>query len=55
MFGCDIYGYEGMMKLCKTPEAWGYISTLYFISFEVIGSLVLLNLFIGVITTVSRE
>ena len=55
MFGCDKYGYDAMKKLCKTPEAWGFVSPIYFVSFIVVGSLVLLNLFIGVITTVSTE
>jgi voltage-gated sodium channel len=50
MFGCDKYGYDSMIALCKTPEPWSYVSTLYFVTFIIIGSLVLLNLFIGVIT-----
>jgi voltage-gated sodium channel len=50
MFGCDKYGYDSMIALCETPEAWSYVSTVYFVIFIVVGSLVLLNLFIGVIT-----
>jgi hypothetical protein len=52
MFGCKEYGYtpiDGM--LCTKSHASGYLAVFYSMAFIVIGSLVMLNLFIGVITT----
>jgi hypothetical protein len=51
MFGCDKFGYSAFPQLCTSPEAWGAISTLYFVVFVLVGAMVLLNLFVGVITT----
>ena len=49
-FGCDRYGYQDFPDDCTAPYAWGGFAVLFFMSFETLGSLVLLNLFIGVIT-----
>ena len=56
-FGCDKYGYDGTAwngrparHECVKPTAWGFWSVAYFVLFVLVASLVLLNLFIGVIT-----
>jgi hypothetical protein len=44
-----------MGPMCKEPYAWGFISVVFFIIFTVFGSLIMLNLFIGVIVTSMEE
>ena len=55
MFGCDLYGYQGFDHECLRPNGWGYYAALYFIVFIVLGALILLSLFIGVVTTAMSE
>ena len=55
MDGCDKYGYDGMMDKCVKPNAMYEVSAIYFISFIVISSMMILNLFIGVITSSMTE
>ena len=47
VFGCDhaIWGTDH----CDNPQAMGYGALIYFISFVLIGTMIVLNLFIGVI------
>ena len=49
MFGCENYGYDGNMDICTSsiPNAAG--SVTFFVSFVLIGTMIFLNLFIGVI------
>ncbi|MGB1247763.1 MAG: ion transporter [Chitinophagales bacterium] len=58
IFGCDhpIWGYEGVQGLltqynmtCDSPQAFRGGAAAYFISFVLIGTMIVLNLFIGVI------
>ena len=49
MYGCDEYGYGGMEQMCTQPQAMPVVSALFFVSFVLIGTMVVLNLFIGVI------
>lgn len=49
MYGCDVAGYEGREALCVAPRAFPVVAPLFFISFILIGTMVILNLFIGVI------
>jgi len=49
MFGCDQYGYSDYEHLCTDPSAMPLGSVLYFVSFVTIGTMIILNLFIGVI------
>ena len=49
MWGCDQYGYEGMMELCTQPMSYPVFGALFFVSFMLLGAMVILNLFIGVI------
>ena len=59
MYGCDLYGYdlwETMQEdLCKQPQAQEAMAAVYFLTFTVISSLVMLSLFIGVVTTSMSE
>lgn len=49
MWGCDRYGYESMMELCTQPMSYPIFGALFFVSFMLLGAMVILNLFIGVI------
>ncbi|GMH73107.1 hypothetical protein TrST_g10236 [Triparma strigata] len=59
MYGCHKYGYSGwMMPLCEKPspiegENWG--AAIFMVFFTLVGALVLLTLFIGVVTTSMDE
>lgn len=49
MYGCDNYGYGGMENLCTAPKASPVFGAVFFVSFVLVGTMVILNLFIGVI------
>ena len=66
MFGCDRWGYELGRKYdtmaksesivnCNNPKALGWVAALFMICFEVLGALVLLTLFIGIVATAMEE
>jgi hypothetical protein len=67
MLGCDNWLYEYGKRFgekskrtfdnndCDHPEPMGWIAVLYFVVFCVLGSQILLNLFIGVIATAMEE
>ncbi|MBN1770900.1 MAG: ion transporter [Deltaproteobacteria bacterium] len=47
--GCDRFGFEGMEALCTNPSTSPIASPIYFVTFVLIGTMIILNLFIGVI------
>ncbi|MGD1849502.1 MAG: ion transporter [Cyanophyceae cyanobacterium] len=49
IYGCDRYGYDSFPELCIAPDQFPVIAPIFFISFVLIGALVILNLFVGVI------
>lgn len=51
MFGCENYGYDGNMDLCTNSSGSPGGSAFFFVSFVLIGTMIFLNLFIGVIMT----
>mmetsp|Transcript_103845 Transcript_103845/g.298954 ORF Transcript_103845/g.298954 Transcript_103845/m.298954 type:complete len:443 (-) Transcript_103845:276-1604(-) len=51
MFGCEEYGYNEDDGECKSSSAMGWMAAFYFVLFVIIGGLVLLSLFIGIICT----
>jgi len=51
MYGCERYGYASMKPMCKESSPNVVISVLYYSTFIIFGSLVLLTLFIGIVTT----
>jgi voltage-gated sodium channel len=55
MYGCDRYGYDAMAALCTAPQAQPALATLFFVSFVLIGTMIVLNLFIGVILNSMEE
>lgn len=51
MYGCDVFGFGFKEELCTTPQSFPLIGPLYFVSFVLIGTMIVLNLFIGIIMT----
>lgn len=49
MYGCAGYGYEGNEALCTHSEAHPVLGAIFFVSFVLLGTMIILNLFIGVI------
>lgn len=55
MYGCDVYGYDGNMAMCTQPKAQPILGSFFFASFVLLGTMVILNLFIGVILSSMDE
>ena len=55
MYGCDNYGYQGNEVLCTNSTGNPLGSAIFFVSFVLIGTMIMLNLFIGVIMTAMEE
>ncbi|MCE9607511.1 MAG: ion transporter [Planctomycetia bacterium] len=50
MLGSNVYpGFENITDIPTKPEARPYVAPLYFISFVFLGTMIMLNLFIGII------
>ncbi len=49
MYGCDVYPYGMREELCQTPKAMPIVAAIYFVSFVLLGTMIVLNLFIGII------
>lgn len=49
MYGCDVYGYWEFEELCTAPRATPLLGALFFVSFVLVGTMIVLNLFIGVV------
>jgi len=49
MFGCANYGYDGNEHLCTASQGYPVFGAMFFVSFMLLGAMVILNLFIGVI------
>lgn len=54
-YGCDISGYELYMAQCTQPRAQPQLASVYFVSFIVLSSMLVLNTFVSVITTSMGE
>lgn len=56
MYGCDheTYGYSAA-KGCTEPQGFGFGAAFYFVSFVLVGTMIVLNLFIGVIMNSMEE
>lgn len=54
LYGCDKIGYESFKNLCVAPSTVPW-APLYFITFILLGTFILLNLFIGVILNGMQE
>lgn len=55
MYGCTEHGYDGRQDLCTAPTEYPVLAPIYFVSFILIGTMIILNLFIGVITNSMAE
>eukprot|EP00602_Paraphysomonas_sp_CaronLab_P000749 CAMPEP_0185028382 /NCGR_PEP_ID=MMETSP1103-20130426/14005_1 /TAXON_ID=36769 /ORGANISM="Paraphysomonas bandaiensis, Strain Caron Lab Isolate" /LENGTH=1046 /DNA_ID=CAMNT_0027562775 /DNA_START=74 /DNA_END=3211 /DNA_ORIENTATION=+ len=55
LYGCDVIGYDDFSHLCENPNPMFLITSLYFVVFILMGALVLLTLFIGVVATSMEE
>ncbi|MGB1231156.1 MAG: ion transporter [Winogradskyella sp.] len=55
MFGCENYGYGDNINLCTNSLAQSGLSVAFFVSFVLIGTMIILNLFIGVIMNGMEE
>ncbi|MEM7167997.1 MAG: ion transporter [Planctomycetota bacterium] len=55
IYGSDVYAAQGAIPLGSDPQAFGVWGALYFVSFVVVGAMVMVNLFIGVILTSITE
>lgn len=55
MYGCDQYGYEDFANLCTEPTKHPILATIFFVSFILLGTMVVLNLFVGVIMNGMEE
>jgi len=51
MYGCANYGYDGIIEKCTNSNAYPIGAALFFVSFVLLGTMIVLNLFIGVIMT----
>lgn len=51
MQGCDRYGYGDMAELCTAPAAHPWLGAIFFVSFVVLGGMVVVNLFVGIIVS----
>ena len=54
MLGCEGYGYGAQPELCTASQAQPVLAALFFVSF-VLGTMIMLNLFIGVIMNGMEE
>ena len=55
LYGCDVFGYDEIPEQCTQPQPAFITTSLYFIVFILMGALVLLTLFIGVVATSMEE
>jgi hypothetical protein len=54
VYGCNEFGYEegGFLDIddCTEPHAWGGVAVVFFVTFTICSSMVLLSLFLGVVS-----
>lgn len=55
LYGCDRFGYADQAALCTDPQAHPVLAIFFFVSFIVFGTMIALNLFIGVIMNGMEE
>lgn len=54
-YGCASYGYEDAFQLCTQSTAQPLLAVFYFFSFVLLGTMIILNLFVGVIMNGMEE
>ncbi len=51
MYGCENYGYDGIEHLCTMSYGQPFLAAIYFVAFIIISSMMVMNLFIGIIAS----
>lgn len=55
MWGSDVYSIEGAVENAPKPQAFPIVGAFYFVSFVILGTMIMLNLVIGVIINSMQE
>lgn len=55
IYGCQLYGYESFPQQCIANLAQPWAAVLYFVSFIILGTMIILNLLIGVVVNGMAE
>jgi voltage-gated sodium channel len=55
VYGSDVHPYDNPLALPRTPQARPIAAVVYFVSFVLLGTMIMLNLFIGVIVNSMSE
>jgi len=55
MYGCDQFGYDGVEALCTQVVTHPVVAPIFFVSFIMLGTMVILNLVIGVVMNSMQE
>ncbi len=55
MWGSDVYSIEGAVESAPKPQAFPIVGAFYFVSFVILGTMIMLNLVIGVIINSMQE
>lgn len=55
MYGCRDFGYGAFEELCTNPQAMPIAAVVYFVSFVLLGTMIFLNLFIGIIVNTMQS
>ena len=55
IYGCQVFGYENMRELCVSSRTHPLVAPLYFVAFIVVGTMIILNLLIGVVVNGMAE
>lgn len=55
VYGSNLYGYENFPETVRVPSAHPFAAPIYFVSFILLGTMIMLNLFIGVIISGMEE
>ncbi|HMQ78811.1 MAG TPA: ion transporter [Ignavibacteria bacterium] len=55
VYGSNVYGYENFPDTFRVPSAHPFAAPVYFVSFILLGTMIMLNLFIGVIISGMEE
>lgn len=55
VYGSNLYGYENFPDTVRVPSAHPFAAPVYFVSFILLGTMIMLNLFIGVIISGMEE
>jgi voltage-gated sodium channel len=55
IYGCHNYGYAEFPERCVSPQTSTVVAPLFFISFVLFGTMIFLNLFIGIIVNSMEE